>query len=282
MTSTQQPVETRVPAETLARSGKQPLRRGRLITTLLQLGVFVAFLAAWQLVVRWGLIDPFFVSRPTDVYHFLIEFLKTGEAWVATLATLRATLLGFLLGSAAGMLAGFVFSTLPYLGDIFRPFLTALNALPRVALAPMFILWFGIGIESKVYLAVSLVFFIVLLNTEAAIKNTDRELITMSLINGASARQQFFKIALPASVPALFAALRLSLVYSLLGVVVGEMLAAERGLGLQLTLYSGTFRAAGVFGVLAILVVIALILNGVMVALERRMSRWNSGSRARN
>lgn len=152
--------------------------------------------------------------------------------------------------------------------------MTIFNALPRVALAPMFVLWFGIGMTSKVLLAFSLVFFIVVINTEAGVRSVDSDLSMMARVMGASERQRFMKVLMPGSIPSIFAGLRIGAIYSLLGVVVGEMIASKQGLGQQIMEYSYAFQPAGVFGVLFYLALIALSLNGLMSVIERRLMRW--------
>jgi len=140
----------------------------------------------------------------------------------------------------------------------------------------MFILWFGIGMTSKIVLSVSLVFFIVMIGTEAAVRSVDRDMLTTARLVGASERQNYMKVVLPASVPAIFASLRLGIVYSLLGVVVAEMLAAQYGLGQLITLYSNSFVPAGTLAIITILLMISLILNGIMALIERRLMRWTN------
>lgn len=256
--------------------GRWGALRRPLLLLALQIALVVLLLVGWSESVKRGWVDPFFVSTPGQVGDFLWEFFTSGDAWPHIWATVQATFLGFAVGSLAGVVVGLLLSRFAFAGSLLRPFLTAFNALPRVALAPMFILWFGIGMASKVYLAVSLVFFVVLIGTEAAVKSVDRDLLTMARLMGASERQRYVKVVLPASVPTIFAALRLGGVYSLLGVVVGEMLAGRLGLGQLITMYSGTYEPAGVFGVMLILVLIALVLNGAMALLERRLMRWST------
>lgn len=235
-------------------------------------------LLLWHVSTARGWIDVFFVSTPATTITFLIAYLFSGMAWAHIATTVYETVAGFALGAFSGVLMGLVLSRFRLLDEILSPFLTALNALPRVALAPMFVLWFGIGSASKIYLAISVVFFIVMINTQAGVRSVDPDLLTIARAMGANERQRFLKVVLPGSVPAIFAGLRLGAVYALLAVVVGEMLAAKLGLGQEISLYAGTFQAAGVFAALFILAVIALSLNALSGRVEAHLMRWRNPS----
>jgi NitT/TauT family transport system permease protein len=138
----------------------------------------------------------------------------------------------------------------------------------------MFIIWFGVGEGSKVALAVSLVFFILMLSTEAGIKSLDRELVLTMRALGATDRQLFWKVMLPGAVPAIFSGLRLGVVYSLLAVVVGEMISAQLGLGQRIAFYAASFRAEGVLGTILVLAMIGLVLNYAVSRAEAALLKW--------
>lgn len=247
--------------------------RNLLIWTL-RAAVFVGFLALWTAAVDRAWVDEFFVSRPSAVWDSLVEYFRTGDIWRHGSVTVRSTIYGFAAGSFAGVLVGMGFARFPLIDRVFSPYLAALNAMPRVALAPLFILWFGIGSSSKVWFAFSLVFFIVLINTEAGIKGVDLELTTTAKVMGANEWQRFTKVIFPAAVPTIFAGLRLGFVYALLGVVFGEMLASREGLGQQITFYAGTYRMHGVLSTLVILATISIALNAIIVRLQAWLLRW--------
>lgn len=255
-----------------AGQGRRSRRRivvlaGRLVLAALLIG-------SWQLVVDLGMIARLYVSRPSDIATFLGNYISSGAIWANLGVTLKETVIGFLIGSGLGVAVGLLLSHFRILNDIANPFLTALNSLPRVALAPLFVLWFGIGQMPKILLAISLVFFIVLINTQAGVDGVPEELTMTAEVMGSTSRQRFIKVVLPSSIPPIFAALRLGIVYALLGAVVGEMLAAQNGLGEQVTYYSQTFNSAGLFAVLVVLIVIGLGLNGLALLLERYLMRW--------
>lgn len=222
--------------------------------------IFLAFLALWWGAVQLKWVDKFFVSSPDDVARYLLaNFSK--EILPNAAATLYATLIAFAMSAVAGVLAGLALYELPRFKQVIDPFLTALNSMPRIALAPIFILWFGIETPSKVALAFSLGFFIVLLNTYAGIRNVDPILIRLSRSLGCSAWQQFTKILLPWAIPSVFAGLKLALIYCFLGVVTSEMLAAKVGLGQLIMYYSGSLRMDAVTAILAVMAVTAVLLT---------------------
>jgi NitT/TauT family transport system permease protein len=210
--------------------------------------------------VRLGFVDKLFVSTPGAVAAYLVGSLG-GELIPNTAATLMATLIAFVMSGVGGILAGLLLVELPWLKRLVDPFLTAFNSMPRIALAPIFILWFGIGLTSKVALAFSLGFFIVLTSTFAGMKNIDPILLRLSRSLGCTGWQQFTKITLPWAVPSVFAGLKLALIYSFLGVVTSEMLASKVGLGQLIMYYSGILRMDAVMGILIVMAVCAVILT---------------------
>ena len=246
----------------------------RLAWWIARLATFGALLVAWQLAVDRGLMSSFFFSTPKAVGAFLKEYISSGEFVTPVWTTVKETLLAFLLGSVTGMASGILLASVKPLKMLVAPFLTALNALPRVALAPLFILWFGIGEPSKIYLGASLVFFIVLINTESGILAVEREFLTVARAFGASRLDTLKMITFPSIVPAVFSGLRVGLIYALLGVVTAEMVAARTGLGQAVVFYSSVFNTAGVLGVLFILALVALSINEVMALAEQRLVRW--------
>lgn len=238
--------------------------------------LLAAMLIGWQVGADRGFIDPFFLSTPKAIAEFTAGFITSGTIWMHLVTTIRTVLAGFALGAVAGVIMGFALARFDTLHGILNPFLAAINSIPRVALAPLFILWFGIGDASKIYLSASLVFFIVMAAAEAGARSVDLELLTMGRVMGATETQSFAKVVLPASVPSIFSGLRLGMVYSILGVIFGEMVAARAGLGQQLSFFAGVFNTAGVFGILVIVTVFSLTFNGLMIALERRLMRWRA------
>jgi NitT/TauT family transport system permease protein len=278
------PVESGVPASVPEQPAppRAPRRRMKWSRSWINVGralLFVVFIGGWQLAAKSGLVDPYFVSTPSAVARFLGDYSTSGKLWGNLSVTLRETLLGFVIGGAGGILVGLVLARFPVLDALLDPFLTVINSLPRVALAPLFLLWFGLGTVSKVILAISLVFFILVINTRVGVRNVDPDLVTVGKLLGAREHQLFRSVILPAALPSILAGLRLGVIYSLLGTVVGEMIAAEAGIGQQLTYFSGTFQTAGVIAMLLILACIAALLDALTVFAESRLLRWQSKGR---
>ena len=219
--------------------------------------ILLGFAGLWWVAVDLKWMDKFFVSSPDAVVRFLFSSF-TKEIVPNARNTLLATVIAFALSGVAGVLAGLILFELPRVKRMVDPFLTALNSMPRIALAPLFILWFGIELTSKVALAFSLGFFIVLLSTYAGIRNVDPVLMRLSRSLGCTPWQQFTKIMLPWAVPSVFAGLKLALIYSFLGVVTSEMLASKVGLGQLIMYYSGILRMDAVLGILLVMAVCAV------------------------
>ena len=244
------------------------------------MAIFLSFGLAWWAAVHFGLADKFFVSTPWEVAKFLAAHF-TGQVVPNAVDTLLATLVAFVLSGVTGVLAGLVLVELPYLKRVVDPFLTALNSMPRIALAPLFILWFGIELTSKVALAFSLGFFIVLMSTFAGIRNVDPILLRLSRSLGCSPWQQFTKITLPWAVPSVFAGLKLALIYSFLGVVTSEMLASKVGLGQLIMYYSGLLRMEAVIGILLVMAVCAVALTMVADRIEAALlGSWTESTQS--
>src|SRR5579864_3080534 len=232
-----------------------------------RLAILLGFCLVWWGVVRLGWVDKFFISAPLTVVDFLVTHF-TKQIVPNAINTLFATLIAFVLSGVGGVLAGLLLVELPGVKRLVDPFLTALNSMPRIALAPIFILWFGIELASKVALAFSLGFFIVLMSTFAGMRNVDPVLLRLSRSLGCSPWQQFTKITLPWAVPSVFAGLKLALIYSFLGVVTSEMLASKIGLGQLIMYYSGVLRMDAVFAILFVMAVCAVILTVIADRIE--------------
>lgn len=232
-----------------------------------RLAILAGLCGVWWGAVRLGLADKFFVSSPDDVARFLYaSFWK--EIVPNATNTLLATLTAFSLSAVAGVLVGLLLVEVPRLKLLIDPFLTAFNSMPRIALAPIFILWFGIGLASKVALAFSLGFFIVLMSTIAGIRNVDPVLLRLSRSLGCTGWQLFTKITLPWATPTVFAGLKLALVYSFLGVVTSEMLASKVGLGQLIMYYSGLLRMDAVLAILFVMAACSVVLTIIADRIE--------------
>jgi NitT/TauT family transport system permease protein len=239
----------------------------------LRVGLLVAVLGIWQIAAdRW--IDPTFISKPSLIIEQLVQWMINGTIWVHSWITIQEVVYGFLLGAFAGAIIGFILASLNLMYQVFEPFMLALYSIPKVALAPLFIIWFGIGMNMKVFLAAATVFFLVFLNTAAAVREVDRGLIDAVRLMGGSRRQIAAKVLLPASMTGVLVGLKVGIPYALIGAVIGELVASNRGLGYLINDSASQFNTAGVFAALVALSIIATVLNFGVSALSKRINRW--------
>ena len=237
--------------------------------------VFVCVMFAlgeWLTVNRW--LDPTFVGQPSGILKFLWNNITSGQLWVDMGWTMAGTLISFAIGSVAAITLGLLFVGFPKFEKFLEPYLNAMNVMPRIALAPLFILWFGLGLGSKIALGCSLTFFIVLSSTVAGIRGVSQDHVTLCKTLGASAVSTFFQVTLPGAVPVIFSGLRLGLIYSLLGVIGAEIIASEKGLGQSLAYLGSTFEVNGVMALLLVLAVIGVSVMKTMTWLEKRLLHW--------
>jgi NitT/TauT family transport system permease protein len=250
-----------------------------LALNLTRLIVVAVFLGIWEGVAHLGLTEDFVLSRPSLVFIWLEQAVISEFFWINVGVTLRETLLGLLLGSVLGIVSGFALAHWRRAFRVLEPFIMALYSLPRVALAPLFLVWFGIGEGSKVALAASLVYFVMLLNTYTGVREIDQTLINAVRTMGASSSFITRRIQLPAAMTFIFAGLRVSIGLALIGTIVGEMIAGRFGLGQMIAKAANMFDTAQVFGIVIVLAVLAVVLNETMKLLERRLMRWQPQSR---
>jgi len=239
-----------------------------------QVLVGVAALSLWQGLVSLKILDPFFVSRPTDIAARVVAWVVGGTIWRHLATTLEESLLGLLIGSAIGISLGFSLGRSPRLARVFDPYIKMLNAVPRVVLAPLFLLWFGLGIWSKVALAVTLVFFVMFFNTYQGVRDADRVLIDNVRMLGATERQLVRHVLVPSALTWIFSSLQTSLGFAMVGAVVGEYLGSTRGLGYVISQAEGTFDTTGVFAGMTVLGIVVVIVSGGVTRLERWLLRW--------
>jgi len=249
-------------------------RHGTTTTVWLVRVVLVAvFLILWEIAAdRW--IDITFISRPSDIVGRLGDWIGDGTLWTNTWITVQEIVYGFLLGAVAGVLAGFVLASLNFAYRVLDPFMMALYAIPKVALAPLFIVWFGIGMHMKVLLAAATVFFLVFLNTAAGVREVDRGLVDAVRLMGGNRWHVIRKVVLPSSMTGVLTGLKVAVPYALIGAVIGELVASNKGLGYLINDAAAQFDTAGVFATLVVLSVIAGVLNVVVNLIGKRVNRW--------
>lgn len=239
-----------------------------------RIGLCAGVLAVWQGAVSGGLIDPLWVSSPYLVVRELWRLTVSGELLTDVAVTVSEALIAFVVSSALGVVSGLLLARSPFWDEVLAPIVVALNSLPRIALAPLIILWFGVGVVAKVVTAFTLVYFILLVNTLSGAKNVDNDIMTIARLMGASSRDLLWKVTLPSALPWIFAGLNIAVTYSLLGVIVAEILASNQGLGYLIASSAGNFDTAGVFAALVVLVVIAWLFSNAMRKVEGRLLRW--------
>jgi len=239
-----------------------------------QAALGISVLTVWQTLVSLKVLDAFFVSRPSDIAQRIVQWIATGSLWGHLAVTLEESLLGLLVGSAMGISLGFSLGRSPMMASILDPYIKMLNAVPRVVLAPLFLLWFGLGIWSKVALAVTLVFFVMFFNTYQGVRDADRVLIDNVRMLGATERQLVRHVLIPSALTWIFSSLQTSLGFAMVGAVVGEYLGSTRGLGYVISQAEGTFDTTGVFAGMTVLALVVVVVSAGVTRLERWLLRW--------
>lgn len=270
----------------IATAARQRLRRRRTQIFATQLVILVALLGTWEFGARLGLIDPFFFGSPTGIVQRLADWFVNGTAygsfWDQVWITLEEALLGFVFGVASGVVFGVLLGEVPFLAEVFSPYIKIVNALPRIVLGSIFVIWLGLGLPSKVLLAAVLVFFVVFFNAFQGVRSVDRNLVANARILGASRFQVVRHVVVPSAMTWIIASLHVALGFSIIGAIVGEFLGAQGGLGLVIATAQNTFDANGVFGAMLVIGVVALGAEALMSELERRLLAWRPKSSLEN
>ena len=240
----------------------------------------LALLGAWQAGASAKLLDPFFFSRPSDIAGRITTWIANGSLWRHLAVTLEESLLGLAIGAAIGITLGFALARAPFAARVLDPYIKMLNAVPRVVLAPLFLLWFGLGIWSKVALAVTLVFFVMFFNTYQGVRDADRVIVDNVRMLGATKRQLVRHVLIPSALTWIFSSLQTSLGFAMVGAVVGEYLGAARGLGYVISQAEGTFDTTGVFAGMVILAAFVLVIDWLVTLAENRLLVWRPPSAA--
>ncbi|HEU5068450.1 MAG TPA: ABC transporter permease, partial [Sphingomicrobium sp.] len=244
-----------------------------LVLAAWRLAIAVVVLVVWQLL-SGRVIKPFWISSPLAIADQLGAWISTGQLWLHVEVTLTETVLGFVFGALSGVAVGLTLGLNRRMAMVLDPFIVALYSLPKIALAPLFILWFGVGITSKVVLSTFIVFFLVFYNTYAGTLAVEAELVDVLRLMGARPVQIVRKVILPSVLIWIFTGMKVSVPYALIGAVVGEMMASNRGLGYLIQASAGQYDTGGVFAALFVLMIISTLLHGLLKYCEKRMLRW--------
>lgn len=262
-------------AAVAAYEAEQTSRRVLILVGRIVVGV--AFLAFWEFA-SGRLIDKLFISSPSAVGARLWKWLFDGTLWTHLSITLYATAFGFAIGSLVGFLLGLLFGRYQIVADILDPYITALYSIPKIALAPLFIIWFGIGIESKIAVSASIVFFVVFLNTYAGVRDVNPIFVHATRIMGGGEIDVLRHVMIPSAASWVITGLKVSVPYALVGTVIGEFMSANRGIGFLISQATGLFDTTSVFAGLVILGLVGAAINLALKHGETRLLRWKARS----
>lgn len=253
-------------------------RRRRLLVNVARLAVLVVIVGGWQLFTEWKIVDPFFFGQPSGIVLKLKDWVENGTAygsmWVQIGITMKEALLGFGYGTGTGIVLGVLLGQVPFLADVIGPYIKVLNAVPRIVLGSIFVVWLGFGTSSKVLLAAVLVFFVVFFNAFQGVREVDRNLVANVRVLGASRFQTVRDVVLPSAVVWIIASLHVAFGFAIIGAIVGEFLGAQQGLGLVISTAQNNFDPDGIFAAMLIIAMVALTAEALISQLEKRLLSW--------
>jgi len=243
-----------------------------------QVALLIVVFGGWQLFTSLKIVDPFFFGQPSGIVSTAWGWIKHGtnfgSIWLQIWTTMEEAVLGFLIGVACGVVAGVLLGQVRFLSDVLSPYIKAVNALPRIVLGPIFTLWFGLGIWSKVALGVTLVFFIVFFNVYQGVREVSPTVLANARMLGMNERQLMRHVYWPSALSWVFSSLHISVGFAVVGAVVGEYLGSAAGLGYLIQIAEGNFEVAGVFAGMFVLVVFVIVIDVLVSAVERRLLVW--------
>ncbi len=256
--------------------------RQRRFERVLQVALAVVVIGGWEGGVRIGLIDPFFFGQPAaivgTIWRWSTRGTPQGPLWAHIVVTLEETVMAFIIGVVLGVVAGFALGRNRTLAAVFGPYVRMGNAIPRVILGSIFVIWLGLGMASKVALGVTLTFFVVFFNAFQGVREVDPNLVNNARVLGASPRKLSFDVMLPSALSWITSSLHTSFGFALVGAVVGEFLGSNQGLGYLVASAQGAFNTNGVFAAMVILSIVALIADFLVTKLEIRLTPWRPTS----
>jgi NitT/TauT family transport system permease protein len=253
-----------------------PARKDGGTLWIARLVLTVAVLGLWEFAVSHGEIDDFWVSRPSAIAATLWRFFATGFIYPHLLTTLQEALLGLLAGAVGGVALGFLLARFDFFGRVVNPFIFFLYSIPRIALAPLFVLWFGIGLSSKVFTIFVIVFFLLLVNTVTGIRNVDPHLVRGLKAMGATRMQIARMIVLPSTLVWILAGLQIAIPNSVIGAVIAEYVGATRGLGYVILFASSNLDTTTLLAAITVLGVISVAISRATSYAEMRLLRWRA------
>jgi NitT/TauT family transport system permease protein len=277
-----QTAEVTIPSPTSVEAGvaaaRKRIRRRRMLILTLRVLFGVGMLVLWEILSRTKVIDPFFFGRPSDVgrqlWTWQTKGTATGPLWQQVWVTIKEALIGFAAGVIGGVIVGVALGRVRMLSDVFGPYIKAANSIPRIVLGSLFVIWFGLGLTSKVALAFVLVFFVVFFNAFQGVREVDELVIANARILGANRRQVTSQVVVPSALTWIIASMHTSFGFAIVGAVVGEYLGSAHGLGNMIAVAQGTFNPNGIYGAMFILTTVALVAEYLITHLENRLISW--------
>jgi len=255
-------------------NAKKKVNRKEIRAAALRYGILAVLLGIWEFAARSGKIDPFYTSYPSEILIDLYNFAISGELAMHAAITIEEALLGLFFGTVLGVGCGVLFSQIRFFGTIVTPFITAMAGIPQLTLSPLYILWFGFGLKSKVILAAMMVFFGVFGSTYNAIKNLDQRWIEASSLLGASSFETLILVVIPACMPWIISAIRSGVGSCMVGAIMGEYMGASGGFGWMISFAASYFEIKRVLSCILVLLVFNRALNWILNRLEIRLLHW--------
>ncbi len=231
-------------------------------------------LALWELAARVGIIDPYFYSYPSEIARELVRLFSGGRVWLHLAATVQAAVFGLIFGFAAGSVLGWLAARFRSVGEFVEPVMTLLNSVPRIVIAPLIILWFGIGLSSKIAVSFFLVFVVIFFSVYTGIRQVNRDLVDRVRMLGGRERDVLWHVYVPSVAAWVFSSLRLTVGFAFTGAIVGEYMASSRGLGYLLNFAQNSQNAALMMSAVVTIMVVIMLIFSVLQRIENRAMVW--------
>jgi NitT/TauT family transport system permease protein len=242
---------------------------------LRQLAALAIVLMIWEAAGRGHLLNPLFAPSPSQIGAALVDLFGSGRIWPHLNATFTEALAGLMIGIVVGVVLGVLAALVPLIAELLEPVMTLLNAIPRVILAPVFVIWMGIGIASKVALAFILVAVLIFFTVYSGIRQVDRKLVERIVTLGGGRWELVRHVYLPSVASWVLGSMKVAVGFAFTGACVGEFVAASRGLGYLLSFAQSTYNTALMFALILLILVVVLVIFGIAGRLEKRLLRWN-------
>jgi NitT/TauT family transport system permease protein len=252
------------------------MKKNELMINVIRAAIVIGFIILWEAAANFKWISIYYTSKPSAVLNDLIQFTTSGELMKHASTTLKEAFTGLFYGSIAGILTGLLFGQFSVMGKILQPIITAIHGIPQLTLAPVYILWFGIGFASKVFLAGLMTFFGVFFATYNAILGLEKHLIESASLLGASKVQTLFHVVLPTCTPWIIMGIRTGLGASLVGAIVGEYMGASAGFGWMVAYATSYFNIKRVMSCIVILLLVGIVMNAGLDKVEKMLLRWRT------